>query len=64
MGHAAHERSARLAARVRQLEHRLSEALGEQAWRESGLGQPDEISQLRMVGRFAADALEKAGWRP
>jgi hypothetical protein len=44
---AAHERSARLAARVRQLEHRLSEALGEQVWRESGLGQPDDISQLK-----------------
>jgi hypothetical protein len=43
---AAHERSARMAARVRQLEHRLSEALGEQVWRESGLGQPDDISQL------------------
>jgi transposase-like protein len=44
---AAHERSARLAARVRQLEQRLSEFLGEQAWRESGLGKPDDIGQLR-----------------
>jgi hypothetical protein len=44
---AAHERSARLAARVRQLEQRLSEFLGSQAWRESGLGQPDDISQLK-----------------
>jgi hypothetical protein len=44
---AAHERSARLAARIRQLENRLSGLLGEQAWRESGLGQPDDISQLR-----------------
>jgi hypothetical protein len=44
---AAHERSARLAARIRQLEHRLSELLGEHAWRESGLGQPDDIGQLK-----------------
>ena len=44
---AARERSARLAARVRQLEHRLSEALGEQVWRESGLGQPDDTVRLR-----------------
>jgi hypothetical protein len=39
---AAHERSVRLDARVRQLEKHLSEALGEQAWRESGLGAPAE----------------------
>jgi len=44
---AAHERSTRLAARIRQLEHRLSDALGEQVWRESGLGQPDDIGQLK-----------------
>jgi hypothetical protein len=43
---AAHERSVRLAARVRQLEKRLSEALGEQAWRESGLGAPADIDAL------------------
>jgi hypothetical protein len=43
---AAHERSARLAARVRQVEKRLSEALGEQAWRESGLGAPADIDAL------------------
>lgn len=43
---AAHERSIRLTARVRQLENRLSEALGEQAWRESGLGAPADIDAL------------------
>jgi hypothetical protein len=43
---AADERSARLAARVRQVEKRLSEALGEQAWRESGLGAPADIDAL------------------
>jgi hypothetical protein len=29
-----------------QLERRLSEALGEQAWRESGLGTPADIDAL------------------
>ena len=43
---AAHERSVLLTARVRQLEKRLSEALGEQAWRESGLGVPADIDAL------------------
>ena len=43
---AAGERAARLRSRVRQLENRLSEALGEQAWRESGLGTPADIDAL------------------
>ena len=43
---AAHERSARLAARVRQLEKHLSEALGEQAWQESGLAAPADPGRL------------------
>ena len=43
---AAHERSIRLAARIRQLEKRLSGTLGEQAWRESGLGAPADIDAL------------------
>jgi hypothetical protein len=43
---AAHERAVRLSARVHQLEIRLSEALGEQAWRESGLGAPADIDAL------------------
>jgi len=43
---AAHERAARLNACVQQLERRLSEALGEQAWRESGLGAPADIDAL------------------
>ena len=37
---AARERALRLSARIQQLEECLSEALGEQAWRESGLGAP------------------------
>jgi hypothetical protein len=43
---AAHERALRLNARVRQLENRLSEALGEQAWHDSGLGTPADIDAL------------------
>jgi len=43
---AAHERALRLNARVRQLENRLSEALGEQAWHESGLGAPADLDGL------------------
>lgn len=41
------QRAARLAARVQQLEKHLSTALGEKAWRESGIGSPDDIDQLQ-----------------
>ena len=44
---AAHERADRMAARISQLESRLSEALGQQAWKESGLGTPADIDKLR-----------------
>jgi hypothetical protein len=44
---AAQERAIRLNARVQQLEKRLSEALGEQAWRECGLGDAPDLDQLR-----------------
>jgi hypothetical protein len=37
---------ARQAIRIRQLEKKLSQLLGEQAWRESGLGAPDDIDGL------------------
>ena len=43
---AAHERAARLTAHVRQLEQRLSDALGAQAWKESGLGAPADIDAI------------------
>jgi chromosome segregation ATPase len=43
---AAQERAIRLSARIQQLERRLSEVLGEQAWRESGLGTPADIDAL------------------
>ena len=44
----AQERNSRLNARVRQLENKLSGALGQQVWRESGLGTPDEAEQLKL----------------
>jgi hypothetical protein len=44
---AAHERAARLNARAQHLEKRLSEALGEQIWRESGLGAPTDVEALQ-----------------
>ncbi|MGW8702361.1 DUF6262 family protein [Streptomyces eurythermus] len=40
-------RNARLASRVQQLEKRLSQALGAQAWQESGLGAPADIDELQ-----------------
>ena len=44
---AAQQRALRLHAQVRQLEQRLSQLLGEQTWRESGLGAPDDIDELK-----------------
>jgi hypothetical protein len=54
-GHLANalDRSHRLAARVRQLETRLSQLLGEKAWHASGLGAPADIDELqRKVNRL------------
>ena len=36
-----------MATHTQQLQTRLSALLGEQAWRESGLGAPDDIDQLK-----------------
>lgn len=44
---AAQHRVGRLAGRVQQLERRLSALLGDQTWRDSGLGAPDDIDRLR-----------------
>jgi chromosome segregation ATPase len=43
----AHDRIARLSRELTQLRNRLSEQLGEQAWRDSGLGGPDTTEQLQ-----------------
>jgi transposase-like protein len=44
---AAQQRCTRMAARTQQLETRLSELLGEQAWRTTGLGAPTDIDELQ-----------------
>jgi transposase-like protein len=44
---AAQQRCARMATRTQQLEKRLSELLGEQAWRTTGLGAPTDIDDLQ-----------------
>lgn len=41
------ERNTRLQTRVRQLEKRLSEVMGESAWADSGLGAPVDVDQLQ-----------------
>lgn len=43
----AQARTGRLGARVRQLEKKLSELLGERAWQESGLGAPQDTGTLK-----------------
>ncbi|MDV6278487.1 DUF6262 family protein [Rhodococcus erythropolis] len=43
----AQARIARLASHNKQLERKLSELLGESAWRDSGLGAPSDIDQLQ-----------------
>lgn len=43
---AAQQRCTRMAARTQQLETRLSDQLGEQIWRASGLGAPTDIDEL------------------
>lgn len=49
---AAQQRCARMAARTQQLEKRLSELLGEQAWHASGLGTPTDIEELQQKITF------------
>ena len=46
---AAGDRSQRLNSRIRQLEKRLSETLGEKAWQESGLGVPLDTDNLNQT---------------
>ena len=46
---AAGERAQRLNGRIRQLEKRLSEAIGETVWQESGLGVPADVDALNQT---------------
>ncbi len=56
---AAGERATRLSSRIRQLEIRLSEALGAQAWHESGLGVPADIGALNQkINHLEQQAVE------
>ncbi|MFJ7786644.1 hypothetical protein ACIQY8_28885 [Streptomyces albidoflavus] len=56
------ERNKRLAARVRQLEGRLSVQLGDAIWAESGLGAPVDIDQLqRRVALLEQEVAAKNG---
>ncbi|KOV35775.1 hypothetical protein ADK60_08695 [Streptomyces sp. XY431] len=58
----AQARNIRLTARVQQLERRLSQALGEQAWRESGLGAPADVDELqRTITRLEQRTVELTG---
>lgn len=55
----AQARNTRLAARIQQLEKRLSQALGAQAWQESGLGAPADIDELqRKITRLEQNNVE------
>ncbi|MFF4749670.1 DUF6262 family protein [Streptomyces sp. NPDC002514] len=45
---AANARCTRLSEQIRQLEQRLSEALGEQVWRSTGIGPPTDIDRLQV----------------
>ncbi|MGW8557675.1 DUF6262 family protein [Streptomyces tubercidicus] len=55
----AQTRNTHLAARVQQLEKRLSQALGAQAWQESGLGAPTDIDELqRKITRLEQQNVE------
>lgn len=55
----ADHRIGRLTARNKQLERKLSEMLGEQAWHESGLGAPADIDELqRRITQLEQQAVE------
>lgn len=57
---AAHERAVRLQTRIQHLEKRLSEALGEKTWRESGLGAPTDIDALHeQITHLEQQAIDK-----
>ncbi|MFE1556709.1 DUF6262 family protein [Streptomyces sp. NPDC058734] len=44
---AANERNTRLMGRITLLEQRLSQLMGEQTWKQSGLGAPDSVDKLQ-----------------
>jgi hypothetical protein len=59
----AQARIARLAGHNKQLENKLSELLGEQAWRESGLGAAADVDQLqRQITMLEQQVTELRGY--
>jgi hypothetical protein len=55
----AQARNTRLNSQVQRLERRLSQLMGEQAWRESGLGAPTDIEELqRTITRLEQQTVE------
>ncbi|MET7490616.1 DUF6262 family protein [Streptomyces sp. NPDC005538] len=56
------ERNKHLTARVRQLEKRLSENLGEKVWVDSGLGAPADLDQLQQrISMLVQELADKQG---
>jgi len=56
---AAGERAQRLNGRIRQLEKRLSEALGETIWQETGLGVSGDVEKLNQtINQLEQQAIE------
>ncbi|MFM9700688.1 hypothetical protein ACKI2D_46150 [Streptomyces europaeiscabiei] len=54
------ERNSRLAARVRQLEKRLSQSIGAKVWADSGLGASADVDQLqRRITTLEQDLADK-----
>ncbi|MFI2259214.1 hypothetical protein [Streptomyces tubercidicus] len=55
----ANARSARLTALIRQLEERLSKALGQEAWRASGIGACADVAELHdLIARLEQHVVE------
>ncbi|MFJ8142938.1 DUF6262 family protein [Streptomyces sp. NPDC096013] len=55
----AQARNTRLVTRIQQLEKRLSVALGEQVWREAGLGAPADVEELqRTITRLEQQSVD------
>jgi polyhydroxyalkanoate synthesis regulator phasin len=56
---AAHERAHRLNARIQHLERRLSEALGDKVWRDSGLATPVDVDALhQQIARMEQQVID------
>ncbi|MFI9039861.1 hypothetical protein [Streptomyces sp. NPDC053726] len=58
----AQDRNTRLVAHIQELEKRLAEALGQQVWRESGLGAPADVEELqRTITRLEQKVVHLTG---